>query len=112
MLIPLYNFDSLCPKNGQKINFYCNDCKKNLCTFCINEHSKHKIESCSKILVKNNEINDIKNKIKYGKNYIRLIYIFTLRKRMFIFSSCSSLNLYLLLLIILLLTVIRSIYFL
>ena len=71
ILIPLYNFDSLCPKNGQTINFYCNDCKKNLCTLCINEHSKHKIESLPKILVKNNEINDIKNKIKHAKNYIQ-----------------------------------------
>ena len=85
ILIPLYNFDSLCPKNGQTINFYCNDCKKNLCTLCINEHSKHKIESLPKILVKNNEINDIKNKIKHGKNYIRLIYFFTLWTRIFIF---------------------------
>ena len=57
--IPQFNF--LCEIHSKNINFYCKECKINICEDCINKHNKHEIISFSKIGLTNEEINEIEN---------------------------------------------------
>ena len=57
--IPQFNF--LCEIHSKNINFYCKECKINICEDCINKHNKHEIKSFSKIGLTNEEINEIEN---------------------------------------------------
>ena len=55
--LPFFNFD--CNKHSKCVNYYCKNCKVNICINCLNEHNNHQIVSFSKIGLNNEEINTI-----------------------------------------------------
>ena len=46
------------------INYYCKECKKNICKNCIEEHSTHNIIPFNKIGLNDNEIKRMKIYLK------------------------------------------------
>ena len=46
-----------CKKEGQKYNFFCYNCKKNLCLQCMKDHDNH-------------EIINLFNEFQFTKEYI------------------------------------------
>ena len=55
------NFDIVCQKHKIKYNYYCNNCKCNICNNCIKEHNNHEIFPFSNIGFEQNEIKDVEN---------------------------------------------------
>ena len=86
--LPFFNFE--CNKHSKDVNYYCQNCKLNICVKCLNEHNNHQVISFSKIglnkeeisiidsllkeIEKNiNEFNKIKKDIEYFFNKMKLI---------------------------------------
>ena len=55
------NFDIVCQKHKIKYNYYCNNCKCNICNNCIKEHNNHEIFPFSNIGFEQNEIKEVEN---------------------------------------------------
>ena len=70
-----YIFNFKCKIHFRNLNSYCQNCKLNICEFCLNEHNNHKIIPFNKIGLNDNEIKrmekifkDIDNKLnKFNK---------------------------------------------
>ena len=59
-----------CSKDNKNYEKYCIDCKKNLCSCCINHHEKnHKMEDLDYFTLK--EINDVRNFINFFEKNIK-----------------------------------------
>ena len=58
------NFGFNCFKHSKIINYYCKECKKNICDNCIKEHSNHNIIPFYQIGLNDNEIKRIENIFK------------------------------------------------
>ena len=54
-------FDFKCKIHNQNMNFYCKNCKKNICEDCINEHSNHIVIPFSKIGLNDEEKKNFDN---------------------------------------------------
>ena len=52
-------FNFVCNLHSKQINYYCKNCKKNICNDCINLHSSHQYIHFSKIGLSNNELNEL-----------------------------------------------------
>ena len=56
-----------------KVDYYCFDCKKNICIYCINNtdnHKNHKNVYIMDVMLSNKQINNLNNKIKQKSEYI------------------------------------------
>jgi hypothetical protein len=88
-----YNeINNICDKHYANYNSYCNDCNKNICLKCFDEHNNHKIENFEKLYISedkikeeekelrniidrlNEDIERIKNKLDIVKKNIEKIY--------------------------------------
>ena len=56
---PYFNFQ--CQKHFKDVNYYCKNCKLNICVNCLDEHKNHQVVSFSEIGLNNEEINIIDN---------------------------------------------------
>ena len=67
----------LCNQHGASFFGYCNDCKKNICSICDEEHSNHDIITYGKIIKDRNKILDnntlLRNDINIFNNVVREI---------------------------------------
>ena len=78
------NMDINCPLHKLKYTKYCFDCKLNLCDECSNikdgnnnKHNNHQIIIYKNILLKNNELNDIKSNLeKESETLLKIKKIF------------------------------------
>ena len=48
-------------KHSKDVNYYCKNCKLNICVNCLDEHKNHQVVSFSEIGLNNEEINIIDN---------------------------------------------------
>ena len=60
----LSQFEMVCQKHLKNFNFYCTDCKRNICELCLDNHKSHKIISFLDIGLTENEINQFDKLIK------------------------------------------------
>ena len=64
--MPLYMYDAYCPKHKKPFNYYCENCRLNLCNECLN-HNNHNILNWMDIdslwILKQEEITREKNEI-------------------------------------------------
>ena len=61
------------PTHNKNLDYYCFDCKKNICIYCINNadnHKNHKNVYIMDVMLSNKQINNLKNKIKQKSEYI------------------------------------------
>ena len=66
-----------CKKHNRELDSYCIECDKKLCVHCIknndeesNSHKNHTIKYIYDVILSNNQIKSIKNKIKKKSDYI------------------------------------------
>ena len=67
LIINYDNKNYICNKNNKNYIKYCEDCKIDLCLYCINEHKNHKLISYEDKLI---DINIIRNKMNEFENVI------------------------------------------
>ena len=60
----LPHFQMICKKHLKHINFYCINCKSNICELCLNEHKSHKFISFLDIGLTEKEKNQFEKLIK------------------------------------------------
>ena len=71
-IINFQRYDFLCKTHSNLYYCYCIDCKKNLCSCCINHHEKnHKMEDLDYFTLK--EINDVRNFINFFEKNISIL---------------------------------------
>ena len=71
------NFNYLCEKHSLIFDSYCDNCKYNICTSCLNQHNSHKIISFEFIRFNESELNRIRISVNKFNNYInKLKYYF------------------------------------
>ena len=61
-------YDALCKLHSNYYGFYCNQCMKNLCVYCKDEHNSHDIIDLIKYKNENESIQSLEEKIKNVKN--------------------------------------------
>ena len=66
-------FNFKCNKHYQNVSYYCQNCKLNICEFCLKEHKKHLIISFSKIGLNNEEITTIDHLLNEIEKNINLL---------------------------------------
>ena len=66
-----------CKKHNRGLDSYCIECDKKLCVYCIknddevsNSHKNHTIKYIFDVILSNNQIKSLKNKIKKKSDYI------------------------------------------
>ena len=64
------NFNYLCEKHSLIFNSYCDTCKYNICSSCLNQHHSHKIISFEYIEFNQLELNQIQKSIEKFEVYI------------------------------------------
>ena len=76
--VNLIKFDTTCILHNETYDYYCVDCKKNICQYCSDDfHSEHNLIDLDDINVKRKEIKRIKeNYLKERENYLNLPIIF------------------------------------
>ena len=57
-------YDSNCKYHYNLFSFYCSDCKKNICIYCIQKHESHKIINLSKFNYSDESKSKLEDKIK------------------------------------------------
>ena len=67
-LFPKFNF--ICKTHLQQLNYYCINCKINICDSCLNKHILHQIIPFSQIGFNNFELNQIQNLLNNIENNI------------------------------------------
>jgi len=65
------NIKNYCEKHNNNFQFYCKDCKINICLLCSNEHKKHNLIDLINE-VKNFDINIYKKQIEKAENELNL----------------------------------------
>ena len=68
--IPYFNFK--CKQHPQNLHFYCQNCKLNICEYCLKGHHSHKIISFNNIGLNDNEIKQIENLFQEIENRINI----------------------------------------
>ena len=73
-LVHLDKFDTTCILHNETYDYFCSDCKKNICQYCCDEfHSEHKLIDLDDINLKRKEIKKIKEHFtKEKENYLNV----------------------------------------
>ena len=69
--MPIFNFK--CEEHFKDIKFYCQNCKLNICIYCLEKHNNHKIVSFYNIGLNDDERNKFETLFKYIENNINTL---------------------------------------
>ncbi len=69
--VPVFNFN--CNQHSQNLNYYCQNCKLNICKYCLNTHHNHTIIPFNDIGLNNEEIKKIENLFKEIEKRINIL---------------------------------------
>ena len=71
-MVNLDKFDTTCILHNETYDYYCSDCRKNICQYCLDEfHNDHNLIDLDDINLKRKEIKRIKeNFIKEKENKV------------------------------------------
>ena len=77
-MVNLEKFDTTCILHNETYDYYCLECRKNICQYCSDDfHSEHKLVDLDDINLKRKEIKIIKeNYMKERDNYLNIPNIF------------------------------------
>jgi len=73
-MVHLDKFDTTCILHNETYDYFCSDCKKNICQYCCDEfHNEHKLIDLDDINLKRKEIKKIKEHfVKEKENYLNI----------------------------------------
>ena len=77
-MVHLDKFDSTCILHNEAYDYFCLDCKKNICQYCFDEfHNEHNLVDLDDINLKRKEVKKVKeNYMKEKDNYLNVPKIF------------------------------------
>ena len=77
-MVHLDKFDSTCILHNETYDYFCLDCKKNICQYCFDEfHNEHNLVDLDDINLKRKEVKKVKeNYMKEKDNYLNVPKIF------------------------------------